>query len=393
MDTKMKKRWIAGLCAITCAFALMIPAGNAEAKKEETTEVRGIVETFEAQKDTLTIPASTSTQRPETITRTGTITSANLKDTYTLNVKKSALTVKLSASSYLSYAVKTMGGTLLESGNCSATRQEVGTGISLNEGTYVLEVYALSANDPIDYTVGLYAVSAANTDSLSLGKASLAFGGKNDVHYKKIVVKAPGLLSVKAYMITKSEVENYYDGTNSYLYSANIALCNSNKKEIVKGKYAFSSKGYTNSYGVKKGTYYIKITQLNDQYYYVKPSLKKYSNGTTDKKKAIKVTSKYKNYVVPAGNSSAMWFKIKVTKPKKLNAYIKYSGSDSISVEIYKGSKKESSSTLYSGKALKFRWQTLWGSAVKWPKGTYYIKVKNNKLSDKSGGIVSVKVK
>ena len=174
-------------------------------------------------------------------------------------------------------------------------------------------------------------------------------------------------------------------------YGNNVTLYNSKKKAISNSNYTSSSNEYMTYYGVKKGTYYIKISGKG-LYNITAHVAKKAAIPATTKAKAKKVTSSTKYYVMPASTKkSSAWFKFTISKPKKVTLTTSYIGDYSLDVKIYKGSKSVDSFKLYNNdKKGRYYSNFLTGKEVTWPKGVYYVKVTKTKTDS---GIVGVNIK
>lgn len=103
--------------------------------------------------------------------------------------------------------------------------------------------------------MGTTALAATKTITLKSGKVYNQTVQKyGDTYYYKITVPKTGYLTVKGYAYSK-----YKANTN---YSMRMTLCNSKKKPVDSsyGTGSSENRGYKVYYGVKKGTYYLKVT-------------------------------------------------------------------------------------------------------------------------------------
>ena len=106
-----------------------------------------------------------------------------------------------------------------------------------------------------DTADGTTALAATKTITLKSGKVYNQTVQKyGDTYYYKITVPKAGYLTVKGYAYSK-----YKANTN---YSMRMTLCNSKKKPVDSsyGTGSSENRGYKVYYGVKKGTYYLKVT-------------------------------------------------------------------------------------------------------------------------------------
>lgn len=397
----MRKQLIASLCAIACATTLTL-SGGIVTKAETVFPTTDTTTESQSVKDILTIPSSTDLSSVKPVIAMGTLSSTTPTETYELNVKKSALSISLSASAFESGSItatlKKTDGTAIKTIFLSASKIQSGQDsetehrIALEKGSYLLEINKPDyIKSDVTYTAAIFSINAENTGSLPLKKTVSGFVSNNQTQYKKITIKNPGQLSIGAIGIFDL---NKYSSTDSSTYNGlHIALCNSKKKELSSDSTSAST-NYINTYGVQKGTYYIKVTGYNT-YYYLNAAFSKGSLGTNKKSKAPALTKKYKKFVIPAGasNSSATkWVKIKVSKAKKLRLDCKFAGEGSVKLELYKGNKSNSSGYLYAGTSNSFyMMNSLTRKEIKWSKGTYYLKITKN--TPKTQGMFSIKIK
>lgn len=182
-------------------------------------------------------------------------------------------------------------------------------------------------------------------------------------------------------------------------YSSYVTLCNSKKNAITSKKFIAATEGNKVVYGVKKGTYYIKVNTNSDTIK-VKSTFKAITQKkNTTKKKATKLQFKKKATTIVLttdAKGSCAWYKFNNTKKKKVIVMYKSSLTEDLEISFYDakgekyGSKKISSGiertdgftpyTIVNGFTTK-----------KLSRGTYYIKVK--KLNKKGTGTYSITVK
>ena len=397
----MRKQLIASLCAIACATTLTLSGGTVTKAESLFTPTNTTTES-QSVKDILTVPSTTDLSSLKYVTATGTLSSTTPTETYELNVKNSALSIALSASAFESGSItatlKKTNGTTIETIYLSSSQTQSGQGleikhrIAVDKGSYLLEINKPDyVKSDITYNAAICSVNAEDTGSLPLKKTISGFVSTNQTQYKKITIKEPGLLSVGAIGIL--DLSKFSANDPSTYSGAKIALCNSKKKEL-SSVYTSASTNYAKTYGVKKGTYYIKVTGY-DIYYCLNAAFSKGSLGTNKKSKAPALTKKYKNFVIPTGasNSSATkWVKIKVSKAKKLHLDCKFSGEGSVKLELYKGKKSSSSGYVYAGSSNSFyMMNSLTRKEIKWSKGTYYLKITKNATNTQ--GMFSIKIK
>lgn len=241
--------------------------------------------------------------------------------------------------------------------------------------------------------VGLTA-SAAGTKTVKMKKddsGAYYYVGdlkdKKTTVYHKITVKKSGVLVVSAAAYND-------EGETGKL---KISLCNSKQKSLEKTRTVDLS-SYA-AYGVKKGTYYIKVSK--QQKYVVAAAFEAAADkGGSSKKKATTIKAgKIYSGVMPVGESGtkADWFKFKVTKSgKKLSMTLENATDGTIDFYVY-GPGISSGGSRMRLKKGKEGTYTLGNSAtkqaIKAKKGTYYIKAVRYSKNKKSSGIYSVQWK
>lgn len=234
------------------------------------------------------------------------------------------------------------------------------------DGTYTV-VYELSRrNDPQEISFDVTYSEVLNKDqTLKKGETVVGYLSSNlkETLYK-ITIEETGYINVKM------ETDEPYGGV------AYMSFLDSKKKELEKEEYVNVQRKDTMYYGVKKGTYYIKVRSSLGIYSISYSFQKVKDNGAAKKADAttLSVGGKAMSGVILADSkdTTAEWFKFTLKESTKIE--IKYSGNtnsnmrfeiESDSVKFILGSfnitnaKKEDSAKFT--KAL--------------PKGTYYIKV------------------
>lgn len=206
----------------------------------------------------------------------------------------------------------------------------------------------------------------------------------NTVMYHKIVVTKPGRLEVSGVS---------YDSLGN-AWSMYVALCNSKMQVLESSASGSYVKGGERVvvYGVKKGTYYIRVK--NEQFYRVAAAFKAVADkGGASKKKAVNMKAKKAITGVMDATEKvkkADWFKFKLKKSKVLNLAVTAEGNCAFRFYIYGPSYKKG---LYMGyvqnTGVKFySTNALTRAKAKVKAGTYYIKVVRDR---KDGGVYSLK--
>lgn len=245
------------------------------------------------------------------------------------------------------------------------------------KGTYYIGIYSdiFSTKPEGSEIVGALVTTGfcdGSDRTLTSGK-QVAVGVKDaQTTYFKFKVKKAGYITVP-----------YADSAAAYY---GVTLCNSKKKALS----GSTPLRYSPTYGVKKGTYYIKVkSSYNSNGGYVfkvtSNSSIKEKSGTKKAKAVTLKKSKTKKGTIQAGSGQADWYKFKKTSKKKTTVTIGGRTNDKIKVTLYRGSKKIATGTFnYSHKGYEF-------TMTNYPKGTYYIKIERG--SKKSSGWYSVKWK
>lgn len=163
--------------------------------------------------------------------------------------------------------------------------------------------------------------------------------------------------------------------------SGNVTLMNSSKKKALSNAVYVSDYSPKVTFGVKKGTYYIKAknNDTNDGIYQIKYTNKRIKEKSGKKKsRAVLLKKKRtKKGTIVAGEKRTDWYKFRVTKRKTVRITMKGATNDELKVAVYKGGRNIGRGTLYESRGgVKLK------SLGKLSKGTYYIKVyRGNKKS------------
>ena len=186
----------------------------------------------------------------------------------------------------------------------------------------------------------------------------------------------PGTSSAYQYVQYKAKVNGYVTLTQPNKKLAYITLCDSKHRPLSSEDKLYGKRSASKclTYGVKKGkTYYIRIrstwTLLNIS---VKETAVKEKSGAT-KKKAISIKSgKTVKGTIQTGSKAIDWYKLKITKAKKVYIAVKGSSNNAIHIDIYDS----------KGEKIFYRGSDFYGygyngfiSMNKLSKGTYYIGV------------------
>lgn len=275
------------------------------------------------------------------------------------------------------------GSQILSTSASSASTEDAFAECNITAG----KVYTLTVTAGYDLTNAQYAFVASAIDnsksrSISAGKEYLACSSTKKSVYRKI-------------KITKNQriIVTRQDIGSSYSYGGYVTLCDSKKKVISRKSYTLSDNNYTTTFAVKKGTYYIRLDDVSS--YFTVYKVTKSTSGSiasTKKSKGTKITSKKKNYILPAKSKKATyWFKITLPKAKKMTFTMTYLGTNQATVTIYHGNQNKYNRTYSNGDQGTVTYKNyLTGAKTAWPKGTYYVKITN---PAKESGIFSIKAK
>lgn len=208
----------------------------------------------------------------------------------------------------------------------------------------------------------------------------------NTTVYHKIVIKKPGVLTVQGVSFSSL-------GSRFGMY---VTLCNNKKKSLESGSGSYVSDSSNVIYGVKKGTYYIKVSGY--QYYRVAAGIKAMADkGGASKAKAVTLPRK-KNVsgILAAGEKAkkADWFKFRLSRSQKLTLLLKNYSKGTITFKLYGPSCPAAGygGTLYGGNVKSFKIvNMLTRQPINVKAGTYYIKVTRASGSGKTSGAYTVK--
>lgn len=371
-------------CGMLCAAMLVTPVNTTKA----ATVAKSAITTMSTE-ETINLPIISKQGDSTETTSINMAFSDGVDGAQKITLKKRAYfnlsaycvfdadTASKTASVYIENAA---GETVKELYFINSNEQD-NANVILEAGTYTIRVASVYKSSG-KFFGEMLATNAQITDSISLGKQYIGYSNY-EYQYRKFTVSANQQVGVVYF--TQS--------TSGLISGGNIVLLDKNKKPISKSEYTTSTTNYGTSYGLAKGTYYLQIK--GSDFYSLQVYTVKAANAcATSKKKAKKVTSSTKYYVLPANNrKKTAYFKINVKKAKKQTLEIKYLASSNTYVRVttYKGSKQVGYSMIWGGQGSKISYKSYSGKKVSWPKGTYYVKVET---SDKLGnGTVGIKVK
>jgi len=248
--------------------------------------------------------------------------------------------------------------------------------------TYYLKIYrsAYYSDNTANFTIKPYSYSGADKTLKSGAWSGTYATDYNQTIYHKVVISKPGYITVQGY--SKGSISTPKS-------SVSISLTNS-KKKALEGSFLSSGNNFTTYFGVKKGTYYIAVK--NYGHYKLKYTFKAVSDKSGSSKR--KATTLKKNKPVKGlliSNESAKksdWFKIKLTKKKKISFKVNANVSDYFRVKLI-----PKNSRIYGTSKLIGPGITSLKTTSKLPAGTYYIQITKYSASSPSSGVYSITLK
>jgi len=227
-------------------------------------------------------------------------------------------------------------------------------------GTYYLKIsrwsYGASAAVSINARLSFY-----NGADKNLGTSYAATYGvdSNTIVYHKVNVKNAGHLRV--------EGSEHYSWGKAGMY---VTLYNSKKKPVSESKYVSSYNNYTADFGVAKGTYYIGVKTEGLYSMRSKVTRVKTKNISSRKRAATLNRNKAAKGLFVVGTSgNTHWYRVRVTKARKLKLTLNSKATGSIRVTLVNG--YGSMSTYDTGSSTN--------STTKLRRGTYFFKVTRDK--------------
>lgn len=212
----------------------------------------------------------------------------------------------------------------------------------------------------------------------------------DDVYYKVKMTKS-GYIVIDQEFLRVNELGNYVSDNGGTAY---LTLCNSKKEPISDECYNYSETNNRQVFGVKKGTYFIKVNSLYG--YRIKATLKAQSDAagsSKSKAKTIEIGKTVKGLIYATDKTSKVdWYKFVLPKRQSVKITFKgnvCNGTGGFKMVIV----PPSNVTLYGntpdiGYGTGFT--TISESDGTWSKGTWYIKV--TKTGENTCGNYSIKV-
>lgn len=303
------------------------------------------------------------------------------KDTYyKINVPKTSyvtLSSKNSDGDSLGYEICNSSKSILYSYNILRAKYGNKHTYKLSKGTYYIKVKSYDTKSfTMKYALtGNYSAKHKNWTTIYSGNANLQ-------SYVKIKPTVNGYITV------------YPNGGEYYDNSFTVTLCNSSKKALTSDNFIFYGSKYSSKmvFAVKKNTtYYLRIKNVSDRaaVKYTQTSVSEKSGSSRKKAVTVKQNKTIKG-TIAVNDSKADWYKINVTKTKKVKFYIKGNATGNLKMQVYKSNGKQYGyeNTILSD-LNESRTFVSTGVNGKMPKGTYYIKIYRG--NSKSSGNYSLK--
>lgn len=371
-------------CGMLCATMVVMPVDFTKA----ATVAKSAITTMSTEQE-INLPVISKEGDSTNVTKTSISFSDGVDGVQKITLSKRAY---VQISGYCTFDTKTedkvadvhivnAAGEIMQNLTLGGPNEVESKSVLLDAGTYTIQVVSEFKSSGTFFGE-IIATNAQITDNISLGTQYIGYSN-NENQYRKFTVS--GNQQVGLTYFTQS--------LSGSVYGGNVVLLDKNKKPISRSEYTTSVNKYYVSYGLSKGTYYLQL-KGPDFYSLQLSKIKSASNRGTSKKKAKKITSSMKYYVLPANHSKkTAYFKVNVKKAKKQTLTLNYLASSNtyVKVSIYKGSKQVGYNIIWGGYSKIFQYKTLSGKVTSWPKGTYYVKVET---FDKFGnGTIGVKVK
>lgn len=247
-------------------------------------------------------------------------------------------------------------------------------------GTYLLHVETAYTYVPI--TVNAKAMLYRNDNrTLQHKQWAVTYPNQYDTtNYYKVKLTKNGYITVQG---------RTYETTNGKL---TVELCNNKKTSLNPKKVNLTEENeFTSYYALKKGTYYIKISDT-DRPYKVRYMFTGMSDQAGTSKAKAKTLKKGKQGMgllyLTDSKTKTDWFKVSLTKNQKLRMTITNFASTKLEYQILPAS---SNVTLHNAKFYPQNGTAIFVTGDTLPKGTYYIKISKTTTKDASGAY-SIKV-
>lgn len=250
------------------------------------------------------------------------------------------------------------------------------------KGTYYVNIGQTNKAYTSNVNLKIYYHSSENKDlKNNVWTGSYAKTADTTI-YHKIVVPQSGFLRIDGFTRQNSDKKPLYK----------VALYNSSKKAISSTSTLNEASNYSNYYGIKKGTYYIGVTDYglyNLKYTFTASTDK--NNSSKKKASSLKKSKTAKGlFVAGESGSKADWYKIKIPKKRKVKFSVKAYANGALNVQLIAKTKNR----IYYNKSHSFSSTATSKSFSKTlPKGTYYIKVTKTGKSKTISGFYSLQWK
>lgn len=198
--------------------------------------------------------------------------------------------------------------------------------------------------------------------------------------YHQIKISKPGYIAFNGYK---------YLSYSSGKYSLSLYMCDSKKKVIQTDKlYLYSSNNFKNYVAVKKGTYYVRVS---DYQYKLKYTFKAVSDKSGAVRSKARNVPRDKNVqglaVIGEDGGKIDWYKFTLPAAKKVSFTFGAKANDWIQFEIVAADPN----MRWMDSARRMNTANTQTTSIKLPKGSYYVKVKRIYDNKDVSGVYSLK--
>lgn len=248
------------------------------------------------------------------------------------------------------------------------------------KGTFSLHIETESSVEPITISCQSLLYRTGNRTLVEKQWMAASLTENHTTAYYKINMTKSGYITIHG---------RTYQNSSGKL---TIELCNSKKASLnPKTNSLTLSNEYTVYYALKKGTYYLKVTDTTKPYklrYKVTTSKDQGGSSKTKATTLTKGTTKTDLLYINDSKSKSGWFQFTLTKSQTLSMLITNYSTRKFEYELIAA---DSNVTLHNAKFYPSNGTAIFTTSDKLPKGTYYLKVSKQSTKD-AGGFLSVKL-
>ena len=185
----MKKKWLAGICVMTCVASLLAPGSMTMQDKRATSNIAYAETTNTQYEGTYTVPVTSTVSKNDSIASIkkvsfeGNISDSNTEDVYLLNVQESGVNLEIQgAVENLSarMELQTLAGNTLKSCILNSYSEMIDTTTGTREagiykyylakGQYLCKISKNYGSGTLAYKVNTYSVDASEAKGISFGQ-------------------------------------------------------------------------------------------------------------------------------------------------------------------------------------------------------------------------------